>query len=64
MYVPATDKPLFHRVARWVAWKAGDCVGALISSATAFRLPGEPLQPFLIKIPMLAHQDSFETSWL
>jgi hypothetical protein len=39
-------------------------LAALISSATAFRLPDEPLQPFLIKIPMLGHQDSFETSWL
>ena len=53
MYVPAPHKPFLHRLARRWAWKIGEGFATLLSKARGFRLPDEPLQPFLHKIPML-----------
>jgi FkbM family methyltransferase len=53
VYVPAPEKPLAHRSARFIAWKAGEVLVDALSAATGFRVPDEPLQPFLINLPML-----------
>jgi FkbM family methyltransferase len=53
VYVPAPEKPLAHRSARFIAWKAGEVLVDALSAVTAFRVPDEPLQPFLINLPML-----------
>lgn len=53
MYVPAPQKPLLRKIVRFAAWKAGDALTALLSRVTGFRVPDEPLQPFIHNLPML-----------
>jgi len=53
MYVPSPTKPPVHRALRYLAWQAGDLLALAVSRITGFRVPDEPLQPFLLKLPML-----------
>lgn len=61
MYVPAPQKPLPHRLVRFLAWKLGDAAASLVSRVTGFTVPDEPLQPFAQKIPMLLGRYELET---
>src|SRR5688500_16074892 len=53
MYVPSPAEPPIHRALRYLAWQAGDLLALAVSRITGFRVPDEPLQPFLLKLPML-----------
>jgi FkbM family methyltransferase len=48
-------------MARFIAWKSGDALAMGISAATGFHVPDEPLQPFLLKLPMLLGKYEPET---
>ena len=41
MFVPAPEKPLAHRFARYIAWKGGEALANTISAITGFHTPDE-----------------------
>jgi FkbM family methyltransferase len=53
VFVPAPEKPLAHRFARYIAWKGGEAIANTISAITGFHTPDDPLHPFAQKLPMV-----------